>query len=329
MDIYLDRSSFQDSSVLSDPVAGTLRWAQPRQRALTVAIVNNMPDTALVATERQFTRLVGDATGGKADIALYYLPGVPRSDQAKAILGERYRPVTALYRLGADAVIVTGNEPKVARLDQEPYWPEMAALIDWAAQAPSHSLWSCLAAHAAALKLDGIERRRLPQKKSGVLKSNVLANGRQLPATLSVCHSRMNELPKDALIQHGYEIVAEAPGGNVDIFTKRFTAPFTFLQGHPEYDSDSLMKEYRRDVGRFLNGQRNEYPEVPENYFNNDTVIRMENFRTLAERGRDPVLMESFPAIALRAGLEQRLAVSAAAVFKSWIAHVTAERAAA
>lgn len=102
-----------------------------------------MPDTALVATERQFTRLVGEATGGEADIALYYLPGVPRSDQAKAILEERYRPATALYRLGADAVIVTGNEPKAARLDQEPYWPEMAALIDWAAQAPS-SLSSCL-----------------------------------------------------------------------------------------------------------------------------------------------------------------------------------------
>lgn len=139
----------------------------------------------------------------------------------------------------------------------------------------------------------------------------------------------MNELPKDALLDHGYGIVAEAPGGNVDIFTKRFAAPFTFLQGHPEYNSNSLMKEYRRDVGRFLNGLRNDYPEVPENYFDNDTVIRMENFRTLAERSRDPSLMESFPAVALRAGLEQRLALSAAAVFKSWIAQVTAERAAA
>lgn len=329
MDIYLDRSSFQDSTALPDPATGTLRWAGPRQKPLTVAIVNNMPDTALAATERQFTRLVSEATQGKADVALYYLPGVPRSAQAQAILGERYRPVTALYRIGADAVIVTGNEPRAARLDQEPYWTEMAALIDWAAQSPSHSLWSCLAAHAAALRLDGIERRRLAQKKSGVLKSNVLSRGQPLPAALSVCHSRMNELPKDVLVQHGYEIVAEAPGGNVDIFAKRFAAPFTLLQGHPEYDADSLMKEYRRDVGRYLGGQRNDYPEVPENYFDNDTVIRLENYRTLAERGRDPALIELFPETALRAGLEQRLAQSAAAVFKSWIAQVTAERAAA
>lgn len=329
MDIFIDRNSLQDSTALPDTATGTLRWAAPRQHALTVAIVNNMPDTALAATERQFTRLVHEATQGKADISLYYLPGVPRSAQAQAILDERYRPVTALYRIGADAVIVTGNEPKAARLDQEPYWTEMAALIDWAAQAPGHSLWSCLAAHAAALRLDGIERRRLARKKSGVLKSNVLTKGQPLPATLSVCHSRMNELPREALVQHGYEIVAEAPGGNVDIFTKRFAAPFTFLQGHPEYDADSLMKEYRRDVGRFLSGQRNDYPEVPENYFDNDTVIGLENFRTTAERSRDPGLTERFPEIVLSAGLEQRLAQSAAAVFKSWFAQVTAERAAA
>jgi homoserine O-succinyltransferase/O-acetyltransferase len=329
MDIYLDRASFQDSTAVPDALTGTLRWSSPRQQSLTVAIVNNMPDTALAATERQFTRLVTEATQGKADIALYYLPGVPRSAQAQAILDERYRPVTALYRLGADAVIVTGNEPKAARLDQEPYWNEMAALIDWAAQSSSHSLWSCLAAHAVALRLDGIERRRLKVKKSGVLNSTVARPGRLLPAGLSVCHSRMNELPKAALEANGYDIVSEGPGGSVDIFAKRFAAPFLFLQGHPEYDSDSLMKEYRRDVGRFLAGQREDYPEVPENYFDNDTVIRMENFRTLAERSRAPDLIERFPEAALRAGLEQRLAQSAAAVFKTWFAQVTAERAVA
>jgi homoserine O-succinyltransferase len=52
-----------------------------------------------------------------------------------------------------------------------------------------------------------------------------------------------------------------------------------FLQGHPEYDSAVLLKEYRRDVHRFLEGQYGCYPSMPRNYFGEGARQRLEAFR--------------------------------------------------
>ncbi len=326
MDPTLECSSTLVASDICEPVRLTPRPPRRRSRVrLRLGIVNNMPDAALVATERQFTHLVRAALDDTTDIRLFHIPSLSRGEKARKHLARHYRPVSSLYGSRFDAIIVTGNEPRAARIDDEPYWPEMAQLVDWARDYTGSTLWSCLAAHAAVLRLDGIERRRLPQKKSGLLSCKVSATGTDhLPDSLSVCHSRLNELPKGELLAHGYKIVSEADGGHVDVFTKAFRSSFVFLQGHPEYESDSLMREYRRDVGRYLRGEQEAYPEVPENYFDNDTVLRLENYRTLAERTRDPELFETFPAVCLRPGLEARLQNSAAAVFDYWMSRVAA-----
>lgn len=295
--------------------------ARPRlPRNTRFAIVNNMPDGALVATERQFSSLVESAAGRDVSIDLYYLPGLARGVEARAVLEARYRPISDLYHNGTDALIVTGNEPRAARLDDEPYWPEMAQLIDWARDNTASTLWSCLAAHAAILRLDHIERRRLPGKRSGVYACNVARSaGETLPPSLTICHSRLNEAPRQALQDKGYEILSESAGGHVDAFAKTWTSRFLFLQGHPEYETDSLAREHRRDVGRFLNGQRAEYPSVPENYFDGPSLRRLAAFQEQAMAKPSPDLMATYPAIALRHGLAERLAQSASAVFAMWL----------
>jgi homoserine O-succinyltransferase len=312
--------------VRSRPVLTRDRAAQPPKakprlpHSTRFAIVNNMPDGALVATERQFSSLVEAAAGRDVAIDLYYLPGLARGAEASTVLEARYRPISDLYHNGADALIVTGNEPRAARLDDEPYWPEMAQLIDWAKDNTASTLWSCLAAHAAILRLDRIERRRMPGKRSGVFACNVArGSGEALPPSLSICHSRLNEAPRQALRDKGYEIVSESADGQVDAFAKTWTSRFLFLQGHPEYETDSLAREHRRDVGRFLNGQRTEYPAVPENYFDGPSLRRLAVFQEQAMAKPAPHLFASYPSIALRQGLAGRLAQSASAVFSMWL----------
>jgi homoserine O-succinyltransferase len=297
------------------------RDSRPLPRGLRIAIVNNMPDGALVATERQFSGLVEMATGGHARIDLYFLPGLARGPEARRILEARYRPIGELYRNGTDGLVVTGNEPRAAQLDAEPYWHEMTQLTDWAKDNTLSTLWSCLAAHAAILHLDGISRRRLPGgKRSGVYACTVAPAARQdLPPSLAVCHSRLNEAPRDALLAAGYDILSESPGGHVDAFAKSWRSRFLFLQGHPEYELESLAREYRRDVSRYLNGQRDDYPAVPENYFDAATLRRLEEFRARAMAARGPGLLEAFPPTTPRHGLEARLAQSAEAVFRLWL----------
>ena len=53
------------------------------------------------------------------------------------------------------------------------------------------------------------------------------------------------------------------------MFTREqsFCSLFLFLQGHPEYEAGTLLREYRRDIARFLRGEREHYPAVPQGYF--------------------------------------------------------------
>jgi len=300
---------------------------QPKPSAhrgsLRIGLVNNMPDGALIATEQQFNNLVKEATNGQIQLRLFYLPSLSRGPAATQILKERYRPITDLYRDGIDALIVTGNEPRAARLDQEPYWPEMTTLIDWARFNTASTFWSCLAAHAAVLHLDKIERRRLPSKRSGAYLCQTNDVRGALPQSLLICHSRLNEVPKPYLEDAGYEILSQSIAGEVDIFTKATPSRFLFLQGHPEYDVESLGREYRRDVDRYLNGTREDYPAMPENYFSEAATEEYLKFRDLAVEFRAPNLISSFPAPSLRTELTRDLAKSAAAIFAFWMEQIS------
>src|SRR5450631_2290828 len=101
-------------------------------KPLRIGFVNNMPDGAFLATEQQFSGLVSRATDGTVPLELFYLPSLARGPEALKHMEGRYQPIEALYARDIDALIVTGNEPRTARLDEEAYWPEMTQLIDWA-----------------------------------------------------------------------------------------------------------------------------------------------------------------------------------------------------
>ena len=140
-----------------------------RGKRIDIGLVNNMPDAALLATERQFSNLLA-AASGRMDVRLhlYALSDVPRSAEARAALKRTYQDVKALRPGRLDALIVTGAEPVAPELDQEPYWRALADLIDWADANTVSTILSCLAAHAGVLHLDGIEREPLPAKCSGI-----------------------------------------------------------------------------------------------------------------------------------------------------------------
>ena len=47
----------------------------------------------------------------------------------------------------------------------------------------------------------------------------------------------------------------------MDLFVKKKEKSlFVHFQGHPEYGAQTLLKEYRRDIKRFLRGERETYP---------------------------------------------------------------------
>ncbi|WP_051133953.1 homoserine O-succinyltransferase [Methylocystis sp. ATCC 49242] len=256
---------------------------------IEVALVNNMPDQALPATQRQFSSLVQlGARGRRVQWRCYALPGVERSETARRYLERSHEDIGALYRRGAHALIVTGAEPRAARLDEEPYWPDLQCLVDWARENTLSTIWSCLAAHAAVLHLDGIERRRASKKISGVYTFKTTAQDwihDPGAPEITVAHSRYNDVVREELEDRGYHIASHSEEVGVDVFWRREPSLFLFLQGHPEYDADTLLKEYRRDVLRFLSGRRDDYPCEPENFFAPETSEKLSALRAAVMNG--------------------------------------------
>jgi homoserine O-succinyltransferase len=294
---------------------------------LEIALVNNMPDPALAATAAQFARLVrAGAQGREIRWRCHTLPGLERSETARRYLDRSHEEIEALYRRGADAMIVTGCEPRAARLDDEPYWPALRKLVDWARIHTRSTIWSCLAAHAAVLHLAGMERRRLPQKVSGIYRFEALgpdwAIERGSVETL-VPHSRYNALDREDLQREGFAVSSFSPVVGVDAFWREEPSLFVFLQGHPEYDADTLLKEYRRDVLRYLRRERGEYPAEPENCFKEQTSERLAALRASVEAGKARGAARTLGDILANENCNASWADDTARLYRNWMRFVS------
>jgi homoserine O-succinyltransferase len=290
-------------------------------RVLTVGLINNMPDAALQATERQFMRLLTAAAGeNRIRLHCFSLPSVKRSQSAQWRIEQQYTDIAEIDRLSVDGLIVTGAEPNAATLRQESFWHDLIEIVDWAKTNTRSTIWSCLAAHAAVLHLDGVERRRLVSKCSGFyetfkVSSHWLTDDLNQP--FAVAHSRLNELSAGELAANGYQLLTHSPEAGVDIFAKRFGSHFVFFQGHPEYEALSLEREYLRDVSRFLAGERDSCPAVPPGYFDTETEQRLADFAKRARIERRPELSSELPDRTLRHNAATREV--ATAIFRNWL----------
>jgi homoserine O-succinyltransferase len=288
---------------------------------LTIGLINNMPDTALKATERQFARLLSDAAGnGRITLRCFALHSVSRSVAARSHIEKEYSDIAELPRLDIDGLIVTGAEPNGSAMSREGMWHELTEIIDWAKINTRSTIWSCLAAHAAVLHLDGIERHPLRSKCSGIfacakIEENWLTRGLRSP--LKIPHSRLNEVRESDLASRGYRIITRSEVAGADIFAKQFKSLFIFFQGHPEYDALSLQREYMRDLARFLSGERNDYPAIPANYFDSMTEARLRAFERHARECREPTLAAELPGPTLRGDIAA--GVAARVIFRNWL----------
>jgi homoserine O-succinyltransferase/O-acetyltransferase len=298
---------------------------------ITIGLINNMPDPAVEATERQFTDLIRAAAPNSVVLLKFFaFPEMPRADAMRRTLADRYHDISALWDTPLDGLIVTGTEPRAKNLRDEPYWDNLSKVVDWAKDHTASTIWSCLAAHAAVLHDDGIERRPLKEKLFGIFDCKLTAEHpmtAHFPDPLWVPHSRYNGLPESALAACGYKILTRSAVAGVDTFAKQDGSFFLFFQGHPEYDADTLLREYRRDIARFLAGERGQYPGTPLGYFNDEATALASVFRARALADRRPELIADFPKDVLELGLKCPWRAAALGVYEKWVAFLAARKA--
>jgi homoserine O-succinyltransferase len=294
---------------------------------LRVAFVNNMPDAAFADTERQFVELLERASqGGPLLVDRYLVESVPRAASVLQGPAAAYRRLHGIYATRPDAIIVTGTEPVAPTVAEEPLWGPLTELFTWATGHTSSLLCSCLAAHTAVRHFDGLERTLLDRKCWGLLpdrvdRSHVL--GRGLPETVSFPHSRCNEVSLEPLRGLGYEPVLD-DGSRWTVATAvRGEALLVLVQGHPEYGPDSLLREYRRDVRRYLRGERDSFPPLPEHYLSGAARTAVEQFADAAHAGpRDERAMLAFPFEEVMRQMDGHWSTWADTLYANWLGEV-------
>jgi homoserine O-succinyltransferase len=329
MPVYLDgNSSSHELLAHSLRLGGRSPAGLPNSagRRIHIGLINNMPDAALEATERQFLTLLDSASGGVlVRLSLYALPDVPRNDAGRRHVGRFYSGIEDLWNGRLDGLIVTGRAPRTPNLMDEPYWGSLTRVLEWANHNTQSTIWSCLAAHAALLHLDGIARRTGSEKRCGILECTQLLDHQLMagiPSRFQMPHSRWNDIPENQLTACGYDVLTRAQDAGVDTFVKRRNSLFVFFQGHPEYESDTLLLEYRRDVGRYLRGETDTYPSMPRTYFDKATADALTALRERAMSGRREPLLADVAAAVGESHIPNTWHSTARGIYGNWLRYI-------
>jgi homoserine O-succinyltransferase len=259
-------------------------------RELHIGLLNMMPDAALGVTEQQFMRLIGSCN----QIAQFYVhpfsvPGLARSKDTQDYIEQYYSTFDQVREDGLDALIITGANVANPSLDQEPFWEPLTQVVEWADANVTSTLCSCLSTHALMKHRYHIDRQPLKAKMWGVFSHRVTDTHhpllRDINTRFDVPHSRHNQVTHEQFEQAGLTILIETPEAGVHMVVSRDQFRYVYLQGHPEYDINSLLKEYKREVMRFLNDER-DLPPYPANYFVRESIDIAERYLAEARRAK-------------------------------------------
>lgn len=294
-------------------------------RELHIGLLNMMPDAALSATERQFFRLVGESN----PIAQFYvhpftLPELERSTDAQAYIERYYEPLETIKSEGLDALIVTGANVVGAELANQPFWEPLKGVMAWATENVTSTLCSCLATHAVLQFHYDQKRIPQPEKIWGVFSHRVVDNTHPLVNDVNtrfdVPHSRWNAITRQQFDAAGLHVLVESEEAGVHLATSPDGLRLVFSQGHPEYDTISILKEYKREVILYAAGKRADYPPIPQNYFHLREQAALNEYRSRLEAALDSgVATPDFPESLVAQRLDNTWHDTAEAVVGNWM----------
>jgi len=234
-------------------------------RPLRIAIVNLMPTT--VDTEIQLLRLLGN-TPIQIDITLLRMGSHESRNAPEGHLDRFYVTLDDIMHERFDGLIITGAPVETLPFEDVDYWPELAALLDYAQKNVWSTLHICWGAQAGLYRRYGVGKKPLDSKLFGVFPHAV--NERLDPLfrgfddLFLAPQSRHTETDRAAILKvPELTIRSESEEAGVFIVTAREGRDI-YVTGHLEYDPLTLDREYRRDVAKGL-------PiAVPKNYYPDD-----------------------------------------------------------
>lgn len=290
-------------------------------RELHIGLLNMMPDAALEATERQFFRLIGHSN----QIAQFYLhpftlPSIERDEKTQAHVEQYYQNFEQIQTQGLDALIITGAHIKDADLKKAAFYQQLKKVVNWSYENVTSTLCSCLATHAVLESRYGQKRQPIGKKCWGVFPHQVLDSNhpliRGVNTNFDVPHSRYNEISKSQFNKANVKILVDSKIG-AHLCVSEDLLRIVFFQGHPEYDTISLLKEYKRDIINYLHKTRDDYPPFPEHFLGEQNKAILNEFKAKLLSGKFKI--NNFPETLISKTLGNTWHDSSQQIINNWV----------
>jgi homoserine O-succinyltransferase len=241
---------------------GDMRASTQDIRPIEIAIVNLMPTK--VETETQLLRLVSNSPL-QVKITLIKTDSYTPTHVSGTHLNKFYKTIEEVKSLRFDGLIITGAPVETIEFEDVKYWKELEDIMSWANTNVTSTMFICWGAQAGLYFHYGVKKRILGKKLFGIYKNSAsnphdpLLKG--LDDEFFIPMSRYTEIDEDAVLAcPELEVLARGKECGISIIKSRDNRKI-FLTGHSEYDRDTLLKEYKRDL------DKGDKIDPPVNYF--------------------------------------------------------------
>jgi homoserine O-succinyltransferase len=218
-------------------------------------------------TETQLIRMLAN-TPLQVNLQLLKMESHESKNTDKEHLENFYKTLAEIRNQRFDGMIITGAPVEFLPFEEVDYWDELTEIMNYTKTNVFSTKHICWGAQAGLYYHYGIKKHTMPQKLFGVFPHNITDKRAELTRGFDdvffVPHSRHTEVKKQD-IQNipDLRILAESEIAGVHIVASKDNRRI-FVQGHAEYDMDTLKLEYERDIKKGLDIQ------IPVNYFKDD-----------------------------------------------------------
>ena len=234
-------------------------------RPLKLLILNLMPTK--IITETQLLRKLSN-TPLQINMELLQTVSHEAQNVDSNHLESFYTSFDEIKDKNYDGLIITGAPVENLEFTDVDYWDEFCQIMEWSSTHVHSTLHICWGAQAGLFYHYGIPKYTLPKKLFGVFPHYVLKPSsplfRGFDDVFFAPHSRYTEVKEEDIAKiPELEIISTSPEAGVFAVKSTDSRRF-FLMGHPEYDPDTLLREYQRDVEKGVD------IDVPRHYFPGD-----------------------------------------------------------
>ncbi|MFV0396163.1 MAG: homoserine O-succinyltransferase [Coprobacillaceae bacterium] len=240
------------------------RALSQRIRPLKLLVLNIMPTK--IVTETQLLRMLSNSPLQMEVDWIHMESHVSKNTPQEHLLAF-YKTFKDVKENRYDGLIITGAPVEKLNFEEVDYWPEMKEILEWSKTNVFSSFFICWASQAALYHFYGINKYMLPKKLSGVYlhHTNVDKMHRKILRGFDyqfyAPHSRYTTVKQEEIEKvNTLDILATSKEAGVYLVAEQDGSKF-FVTGHPEYDPDTLHKEYIRDLDKQI------ACDMPVNYY--------------------------------------------------------------